>query len=50
MKISNIGHAKDLIFQRSRISLGLTKVAQRGCDPGLLRGQKMWKMNVHSKK
>ena len=37
-------------FQVSCISIGQTKVAQRGCDPGTARGRKPRKMNVHSKK
>ena len=37
-------------FQVSCISIGQTKVAQRGCDPGTARGWKLWKMNIHSKK
>ena len=32
------------------ISMGQTKVAQRGCDPRLLKGWKTRKMIVHSKK
>ena len=32
------------------IWMGQTKVAQRGCDPRMLKGWKTRKMNVHSKK
>ena len=33
-------------FQVSCISIGQTKVAQRGCDPGTVRGRKTRKMNA----
>ena len=44
--ISNTRHARALFLQVSCISIGQTKVALRGCDPGTARGQKAWKMNV----
>ena len=34
-------------FQAYRISIGHIKVAQRGCDPGMVRGEKLEKMNAN---
>ena len=49
--ISQVRDMLELWFsQWTCISIGQTKVAERGCDPGMLKGWKTRKMNVHSKK
>ena len=49
--ISRVRAMLELWFlQWTCISMGQTKVGQRGCDPGMLEGWKTRKMNVHSKK